>query len=523
MGDQERDALILNVNPNLAARYMVTRMLRSAGYRVAEAATGERAIELARGLPQPDVVVLDVRLSDVDGFEVCRRLKASAETASVKVLHTSAAAVKAGEKVLGLEVGADGYLAHPFESQELIATVRSLLRLRYAELELRARAERLTEADRRKDEFLAMLGHELRNPLAAMSSALALLAMQPPRDPLEARARAVIDRQTKQLARLVGDLLEVARVTRGAIDLRRERMDLRACVETLAASLRDVVPHASERHIEVSVPAAPLFVDGDAARIEQILTNLVDNAVRHTREGGRIEVVLVKASDAEHPEGAAELVVRDDGDGIAPELVPKLFSTFYQIPPDLARSQGGLGLGLSLVKRLTELHGGAVRASSAGVGQGSEFVVRLPLAIAGTEVDAPVATEASGGGVVLLAAEGGACETLRDLAGLWGHRATLVRDVSAAMDAVVLADPDLVLVDVSGVSAVRDVVRRLRAVSGARPRVVAIVARDDETTLRRLDDAGLDGALVAPVDARSLRAVIDEAVRGRTAGTRRSA
>ncbi|UJR82284.1 ATP-binding protein [Sandaracinus amylolyticus] len=522
MGETDREALILNVNDNLAARYMVTRMLRGAGYRVAEAATGQRAIELARGLPQPDVIVLDVKLPDTDGFEVCRQLKSCSETASIKVLHTSAAFVTPDKKVLGLEVGADGYLTQPFEPQELIATVRSLLRLRSAELELRARAERLIEADRRKDEFLAMLGHELRNPLAAISSALPLLAMQPARDPLEERARAVIDRQTKQLARLVGDLLEVARVTRGAIELRRERLDLRAWIATLAASMSDTLPNASTRRVELSLGEDPVYVEGDAARIEQIFTNLLDNAIRHTRVGGRIEIALRTLTDVEaHPRGVAELVLRDDGDGIAPEVLPKLFATFYQAAPGIARSAGGLGLGLSLVKRLIELHGGSVAARSDGLGRGSEFAVRFPLARAEGASEGS-SGERSAGGVVLLSTDERTGETLRDLIGLWGHAATFVRDVPAAIDAIALAGADLVLIDVAGMTGVREVVRRLRAATSAAPSGEArIAAIADHSARRRVEDAGFDVMLDTPVDASSLREVLDTTLRAR--GQRRSA
>ena len=371
MNDNSR-ARVLNVNDHVVARYTISRLLSRAGFEVVEAGSGEAALEIARGATPPDVIVLDVKLPGIDGFEVCRLLKTDAETAAIKVLHTSAAYVTSEKKVEGWSVGADGYLTQPYDPEELIAMIRALLRLRAAERALVDRARELAEADRRKDEFLAMLGHELRNPLAGIRTALPVLRSCPPTGSAGLRALDVVDRQSLQLGRLVDDLLEVSRVTRGTIDLRRTDVELRALARHVVGVVRDRTPERDLRVLE----GEPIWVYADPARVEQILVNLVENAIKHTARGGRIEVEVVPGRARR--DGLCELLVRDDGRGIAPEALPQLFQTFFQAAPTIDRRAGGLGLGLAVVKHLTELHGGSVTARSDGLGRGAEFVVRLP-------------------------------------------------------------------------------------------------------------------------------------------------
>jgi len=231
----------------------------------------------------------------------------------------------------------------------------------------RAEAETLARA---KDEFLAMLGHELRNPLGAITSALGVLdRLSVPGD--VRRVTAIIARQTAHLARLVDDLLDVARVTSGKIELRRRPVDLREvaarCLDTMAAAGRT-------REHRVGIDGEPVAVDADPARLEQVITNLVDNALKYTPAGGEVRVTTARAGET------AVLAVRDTGEGIPGDLLDRIFDLFVQEPQALDRSRGGLGLGLTLVKRLVEMHGGSVSAASAGRGRGSEFVVRLPVA-----------------------------------------------------------------------------------------------------------------------------------------------
>jgi PAS domain S-box-containing protein len=227
------------------------------------------------------------------------------------------------------------------------------------------------DADRHKDEFLAMLAHELRNPLAPIQNVLTLLE-QPAADPArKERNWAILRRQVEQLVRLVDDLLDVSRITRGKIQLRMKRVELAGVVAQAVESRRPLID-ARRHELIVSLPPSPLFLVADPARLEQVLTNLLNNAAKYTEEGGKIEL-SVDAEDAQ-----IVVRVRDTGIGIAPELLPRVFDLFQQAERSLDRSQGGLGIGLTLVRRLVELHGGTVEARSAGVGRGSEFVIRLP-------------------------------------------------------------------------------------------------------------------------------------------------
>ncbi|MFL6293727.1 MAG: ATP-binding protein [Thermoanaerobaculia bacterium] len=239
--------------------------------------------------------------------------------------------------------------------------------------ELRARADALAESDRRKDEFLAMLAHELRNPLGAIANASYVMDQIGTSEPPLQRAVGVIQRQIQHLVRLVDDLLDVSRITRGKIELRLQPLDLRDAVRSAVEMTRPIV-EAKEHALRLQIPPEPLAVHADPTRMEQVLGNLVRNAAKYTEPGGRIEVA------AWSEDGEAVVRVRDNGIGISPELLPRIFDLFIQGEQSLDRSGGGLGIGLTLVRRLVEMHGGQVAAQSGGEGQGSEFTVRVPLA-----------------------------------------------------------------------------------------------------------------------------------------------
>ena len=231
--------------------------------------------------------------------------------------------------------------------------------------------ESLREADRRKDAFLAMLAHELRNPLAPVRNAVDILKNRPALRPEAQWITDVLDRQVRQMARLVDDLLEASRFTRGKIALRKAPMDLSDAVTAAVEASRPAIDNG--RHsLRVEMPHGPICLDADLARISQVLSNLLNNAARHSPPGGKITLAVT-----EEP-GAVVLRVRDTGDGIAPEMLEKIFALFVQGEPKLDRAHGGLGIGLSLVRHLVELHGGTVHARSEGIGKGSEFEVRLP-------------------------------------------------------------------------------------------------------------------------------------------------
>jgi PAS domain S-box-containing protein len=238
---------------------------------------------------------------------------------------------------------------------------------------LREQAEALQNQDRRKDEFLATLAHELRNPLAPILNSVQLLHLIGPATPSLQQVREILERQTRQMARLVDDLLDLSRVARGQLHLRRERLDLAAVIRQAAQTSAPLIENR-QHQLTVSLPDRPLALEGDQARLVQVLVNLLNNAAKYTDPGGRIEV----RAAAEGNEAVVR--VRDTGVGIPKEMLPRIFDLFTQVEGSRERSLGGLGIGLALVRRLVELHGGTVTAHSDGPGQGSEFVVRLPLA-----------------------------------------------------------------------------------------------------------------------------------------------
>jgi signal transduction histidine kinase len=253
-----------------------------------------------------------------------------------------------------------------------IAFIVDLSEYKRLEDSLRRRAAELAEADRRKDEFLAMLAHELRNPLAPIRNAVHILHRQAPLLPESRRPLEMIERQTQHLARLVDDLLDVSRVTRGKINLQRMPVDLVALTARVVENHR---PSASahQHTVTLTLPPRPLYVEGDEVRLTQVLDNLLNNANKYTPDGGHIWVTVRES------QGEAIVSVRDSGIGIAEDELPGVFELFAQVDPGIDRARGGLGIGLSLVKRLVEMHGGHVEAHSAGHGKGSEFIVYLPL------------------------------------------------------------------------------------------------------------------------------------------------
>jgi PAS domain S-box-containing protein len=303
-----------------------------------------------------------------------------------------------------------------------------------------ALAESLRAADRAKDEFLAMLGHELRNPLGTLANAAAVLERLPGDETMR-HVVAIVGRQTGHLARLVDDLLDVARAASGKIDLQRRRVDLHAltrrCLDALAQAGR------TERHA-VSLEGAPVYVDGDPGRLEQVVNNLLDNAVKYTPGGGRVTVTVEPAEES------AVLRVRDSGQGIGTDLLGHVFDLFVQEPQSLARARGGLGLGLALVKRLVELHGGTVAAWSAGPGQGSEFTVRLPAAAAPVPAAVPAPRRAAAAPrrrVLVVEDSPDARQSLRILLELAGHEVETCEDGPSGLARLCALRPDVALID----------------------------------------------------------------------------
>ncbi len=567
------EGLILSVNEHVPARRVVGRTLRGAGYEVLEASSGFEALQLAQQFPR--LIVLDITLSDVDGFEVCRRLKADPSTGAIPVLLTSAAHVSAASKVEGLDSGADAYLVQPVEPAVLLATVRGLLRAQVAEANLRdasldwqrtfdaiaesaaivradglilrinrallhlvnapeeqivgrhvravfqeslgvddpmldvaagatgerrvaelrlgdswfrvvtdpildehgqasrfvlvmtdvsslrgladaerRRADELLEDNRRKDEFLAMLAHELRNPLHAIAAATALQEREEGRGD-NAQVRATVSRQIRQLSRLVDDLLDVSRLTRGQVQLQKETIDLKAVLNEVLQMARPYV-EPRRQPLLLDLPDDPVIVHGDGLRLGQALSNLVSNASKFSELGRRILLRCeVDRHDPAHPVATVRVV--DEGIGIDPARLDSIFEPFVQGKTTLARTEGGLGIGLTIARRMVEMHDGRLTAHSAGIGAGTEFRVTLPI------VDAPAPSAARPTAldgflksyqpprlldVLIVEDDEDAAELMQALFAAVGHRTRVARDGMAGLSEVLANPPDVAFVDI---------------------------------------------------------------------------
>ncbi|AEG91507.1 hybrid sensor histidine kinase/response regulator [Ramlibacter tataouinensis] len=364
--------------------------------------------------------------------------------------------------------------------------------------------EALRAADRRKDEFLATLAHELRNPLAPIRSGLELLA-QPGLDaPTAARARAILERQVSHMVRLVDDLLDVSRISHGQVPLRRSRVALAGVLHGALETSRPAL-EAAGHALVLELPPQPLWVDGDEVRLAQVFANLLNNAARYTPRGGTVRLSLVA-------EGRQAVVrVQDDGEGIPGHMLGRVFDLFVQVEPSPQR-QGGLGLGLALVRNLVQMHGGEVRADSAGPGHGSVFTVRLPLAPgAAAALPAPAAASAgpaAAGGLRILLADDhvDAADGMALLLRALGHQVTCVHDGLAAVEAARRLRPQAALLDIGmpGCDGY-EACRRIRALPGGTAvRLVALTGWGQEGDRQRAREAGFDRHLVKPADLRSL-------------------
>jgi PAS domain S-box-containing protein len=368
----------------------------------------------------------------------------------------------------------------------------------------REQAAALADLDRRKDEFLAMLSHELRNPLAPILNAALLLRLHSNRqhgneNPVIHQSAAIIERQVGQLARIVDELLEVSRITTGRIQLHRERIDVGLVVENAVATVRPLIDQR-QHELTVSLPTPPIWLDADAARLEQVVVNLLANAAKYTDPGGHVRLTLQQEGDE------AVLRVRDTGVGIAPDVLPRVFDLFSQAERSLDRSQGGLGIGLALVQRLVGMHGGTVAASSA-LGQGSEFVVRLPSASPPhPQASSPPADAARPTGTSLrVMVVDDHVDTVTTLAALLqesGHEVRTAYDGSAVLEAALDYRPDVVLLDIGlpGLNGF-EVATRLRQQPTLQKIVlVAMTGYGQDSDRQRSRQAGFDHHLVKPVD-----------------------
>jgi PAS domain S-box-containing protein len=380
--------------------------------------------------------------------------------------------------------------------------------------------DELKAADRRKDEFLAILAHELRNPLAPILSAVKVLHLKGSPAPEARGSREIIDRQIEHLTRLVDDLLDVSRITRNRLELRRSRIDLTEVIAGAVESSRPLIEQCGHE-LTVSLPPEPVYVDGDLVRLTQVFMNLLNNAAKYTERPGRLRIV------AERQDTTAIVRVADNGVGIAPDKLSHLFEMFYQVDGSLERAQSGLGLGLSLVRFLVEAHGGRVEARSEGIGKGSEFVVHLPVfAAAAASVPAQQASGldpavATGLRIVVADDNRDSADLFAMLLRLSGNDVHTAYDGVSAVETAERVRPDAVILDI-GMPRLNgeDACRRIRATPwGGSVMMIAVTGWDQEESRRRIVDAGFDAHLIKPVDP----GAVIELLASRSRGARPSA
>jgi PAS domain S-box-containing protein len=367
---------------------------------------------------------------------------------------------------------------------------------------------RLREADRRKDEFLAVLAHELRNPLAPIRNSLHILRLTSQHDPAAERVAEMMERQVNHMVRLVDDLLEVSRITRGKIELRKERVEVAAVVRSAVETSRPLI-EAGRHQLALSMPPEPLTVEGDPVRLAQILANLLNNAAKYTEAGGQIWLTVRQEGER------VAIAVRDTGMGIAPHHLPRVFDLFTQLDRHAGHAQGGLGIGLTLVKSLVEMHGGSIRAHSAGPGQGSEFTVRLPLAtsrytteLAEPEFRPPPVLPARR--ILVVDDNRDAAQSLGMLLKLLGAEVRVVYNGAEALDTLAVYKPDFVLLDI-GMPEMdgHEVARRIREQPDFQHvTLIALTGWGQDEDRRRSQTAGFDYHLIKPPDITALQSLL---------------
>jgi two-component system, sensor histidine kinase len=400
-------------------------------------------------------------------------------------------------------------LDRPTSTRTLLSAVQTAVRGRRRQYQLREQLKALQQAedalriaDQRKDEFLAMLAHELRNPLAPIRTASEILARVVPPQETGRAAVEVVKRQVVHLTRLVDDLLDVSRITQGRIQLQKQPLDLHSIISQALESVDSLITQKRHQVTALSQPGK-LFVNGDGARLIQCVTNLLTNAVKYTADRGHIRV------EARSERATAVISVSDDGIGISEELMPRIFGLFVQSARSLDRSEGGLGIGLSVVERLMEMHGGTVAASSPGPGQGSTFELRLPrIATAGGPPLEIEQIDISSKRILVVDDNVDAANSIAELLRLDGNDVSAVHSASAALEMFSTFRPEVVLLDIGLPDMNGYQVAQCMRAAGRAVRIVALTGYGRAEDLQRADDSGFDAHLVKPVDLSLLVRVI---------------
>jgi signal transduction histidine kinase len=493
------------------------------------------------------VVLLDVNMPGMDGFETASMIHEHPRFEKTPIIFVTGVHVSELDRLQGYQLGAVDYVSIPVVPEILRSKVAVLVELYCQRRELKqlnrsleeantalARANStlqaeknreleelnatLREANRLKDEFLAMLAHELRNPLAPIHNAVQLMRSQTLPVAQLNWARDVIGRQVGHLTRLVDDLLDVSRITRGKINVKRELLDVAAVVARAVETVQPML--AGQKHeLVLNVDSVPLYVEGDLTRLTQIVGNILSNAIKYTDAGGRIQLDVLADRDR------VEIRVRDNGIGIEPAALPAVFDLFTQAARSAERTQAGLGIGLALVKRLVELHGGSVEARSEGLAMGSEFIVWLPRVIrdadrsvvplqpaASVTASIPAATSAAGARRILVADDNrDALDSLVELLAMAGHETHKACDGTSALEAASQLRPALILLDIGmpGMDGY-EVARRIRAQPwGREPTLVALTGWGQDNDRKRSSEAGFDAHWVKPLELNRLWALLD--------------
>jgi signal transduction histidine kinase len=524
---------ILVVDDTPANLQLVTQILAEHGYRVRPASGGLLALRSVAA-KLPDLILLDVKMPDMDGFEVCRRLKSDERSRDVPVLFISALG-DASDKTKGFEVGGQDYITKPFDPADVLARVAIHLRLHdlterleqkvdertknltdvnlrlQQEIAERAKLEgELHETARRKDDFLALLGHELRNPLAPIRNAVQILHISGAMKPQAEQAVEIIDRQARHLTHIVDDLLDTTRIAHGKVTLHKEKVDWARLVYT---TVEDIRSEADSRGIAVGLelPPQPVWVHGDPTRLTQILTNLLHNALKFTDAKGRIDLSLKVCAE----DNTARLSLRDSGIGMSSETLRQIFEPFVQAETGLARSRGGLGLGLALAKGLLELHGGSIQAASGGLSQGSEFTICLPLTSAPPSDSArqpPGAATRLPLLILIIEDNLDAAESLQMYLTLVGHNAHTAADGANGLEKARQMRPDVILCDIGLPGKLNGyaVAREIRSDAVLRDaHLIAMTGYGQEEDKRRAREAGFEDHITKPADPAALKRMLE--------------
>lgn len=530
----------------------LTTILDNSRYRLVCAQSADEAL-LFLVKEEFALIVLDIHMPGMSGFELAQLIKQRKKTASVPIIFLTAYYSEDQHELAGYETGAVDYLHKPInpsilrskvgvfaelfmKTREIAAANQALVdeinerrrvqqelivlndelerRVEERSADLRQVAAELSDSDRRKDQFLAMLAHELRNPLAPIRNAVEILRLMPEDTQTVRTATAMMDRQIGQMVRLVDDLLDVSRISRGKIELRMSRVEVVSAIEEVVESIRPVAD-GLEHSLTVSLPQREIYVNADPTRLTQLTGNLLNNACKFTPPGGCISVSVELDDDF------AVVRVTDNGIGIPNDQLQRIFEMFVQGDTSLERSQNGLGIGLTLVKQLAEMHGGTVEAQSEGAGLGSEFVVRLPVQQQTNEVeqhdDALSATPSKVFGRILVVDDNrDSAVTLAQLLESHGNTTLTAFDGLQALEVGPDFRPDVVLLDI-GLPKLNgyDTARRIREQPwGQDVALVALTGWGKDEDRSRSKQAGFDNHMVKPVEFDKLTQILDTLVHG---------